>query len=249
MRSERRLEETRRQIDAETKRSLDAGSGPRWRTCDSRPRLGSPARCSTRRTSAASSTRRSPGSTSPRWRRRRPRMAVAQRMYARALFEARGRRALEAGGGSRRSRYDARGRLELRAFLRNPQVEPAGKAKCSRRFGRRRRARSNFVRLVAEKGRAGELAEMSAELEALVAQARRTAWPSSSPRRSSSPTPRRSRSQSDREASGRASRQPVRSIPVSSADRPTDRIASRRRQRPRASRAASHELADAMTWK
>ena len=61
---------------------------------------------------------------------------------------------------------------ELRAFLGNPQVEPAGKAAvldeiCS---GADELVR-NFVRLVAEKGRAGELAEMNDEFAALVAAA------------------------------------------------------------------------------
>ena len=101
-------------------------------------------------------------------------MAVAQRMYARALFEA-------ATDERRLERVAAElselaGALEevpqLRAFLRNPQVEPAGKAEvldeiCSGADDLVR----NFVRLVAEKGRAGELAEMNAELEALVARA------------------------------------------------------------------------------
>lgn len=101
-------------------------------------------------------------------------MAVAQRMYARALFEA----AQEAG------RVDAvsadLGALagamdevpELRAFLRNPQIEPAGKADVLAELasGADELVR-NFVRLVAEKGRAGELPEISAELDALVARA------------------------------------------------------------------------------
>jgi F-type H+-transporting ATPase subunit delta len=61
---------------------------------------------------------------------------------------------------------------ELGAFLRNPQVEPAGKAEVLMEIsqGADDLVR-NFLRLVAEKGRAGELAEMSAELEALVARA------------------------------------------------------------------------------
>ena len=101
-------------------------------------------------------------------------MAVAQRMYARALFEA----AQDAG------RVDAvAGDLaaiggdmdevpELRAFLRNPQIEPAGKAEVLEQVaaGADELVR-NFVRLVAEKGRAGELQEIGAELDALVAQA------------------------------------------------------------------------------
>ena len=101
-------------------------------------------------------------------------MAVAQRMYARALFEA----AEEAG------RVDAvasdlaaiAGAMddvpELRAFLRNPQIDPAGKADVLDQLTREAdELVRNFVRLAAEKGRAGELPEISAELEALVAQA------------------------------------------------------------------------------
>jgi F-type H+-transporting ATPase subunit delta len=101
-------------------------------------------------------------------------MAVAQRMYARALFEA----AQEAG------RVDAvaadLGALaaamddvpELRAFLRNPQVDPEGKAAVLEQLAAEAdELVRNFVKLAAEKGRAGELAEVSAELDALVAHA------------------------------------------------------------------------------
>ena len=101
-------------------------------------------------------------------------MPVAQRMYARALFEA----AQEAG------RVDAvAGDLatisramddvpELRAFLRNPQIDPAGKGEVLEQLTHEAdELVRNFVRLAAEKGRAGELSEISAELDALVAQA------------------------------------------------------------------------------
>jgi F-type H+-transporting ATPase subunit delta len=95
-------------------------------------------------------------------------------MYARALFEA----AQEAG------RVDAVSAdlaafaqaledvPELRAFLLNPQVESAGKgAVLDQLAADADELVRNFVRLAAEKGRAGELAEFSQELEALVAQA------------------------------------------------------------------------------
>ena len=101
-------------------------------------------------------------------------MAVAQRMYARALFEA----AQEA------DRVDAvasdLGALaaaiddvpELRAFLRNPQIEPEGKAAVLEQLAAEAdELVRNFVRLVAEKGRAGELPEVARELDALVARA------------------------------------------------------------------------------
>jgi F-type H+-transporting ATPase subunit delta len=95
-------------------------------------------------------------------------------MYARALFQA----AQDAG------RVDAvAGELaaiaaamdevpELRAFLRNPQIDPAGKASVLEQLtADADELVRNFVRLVAEKGRAGELPEVSAELDALVAKA------------------------------------------------------------------------------
>jgi F-type H+-transporting ATPase subunit delta len=101
-------------------------------------------------------------------------VAVAQRMYARALFEA----AQEAG------RVDAVASdlaelaramdevPELSAFLRNPQVEPAGKAEVLEQLtAEADELVRNFVRLVAEKGRAGELPAIREELDALVAQA------------------------------------------------------------------------------
>ena len=100
-------------------------------------------------------------------------MAVAQRMYARALFEA----AQDAG---RLESVSADLAVlaamldevpELRAFLRNPQIDPAGKAEVLAQVTRDGdELVRNFVRVVAEKGRGGELAEMSAELEELVAR-------------------------------------------------------------------------------
>jgi F-type H+-transporting ATPase subunit delta len=101
-------------------------------------------------------------------------MAVAQRMYARALFEAAqdaGRlEAISADLAALAAMLDEV--PELRAFLRNPQIEPAGKAEVLAQVtaGADELTR-NFARLVAEKGRSGELADMSSELEALVARA------------------------------------------------------------------------------
>lgn len=101
-------------------------------------------------------------------------MAVAQRMYAGALFEAaREEERLEQVAAEVSTIAAALEDVpELGAFLRNPQVEPAGKAEVLMEIsqGADDLVR-NFLRLVAEKGRAGELAEMSAELEALVARA------------------------------------------------------------------------------
>jgi F-type H+-transporting ATPase subunit delta len=101
-------------------------------------------------------------------------VAVAQRLYARALFEA----AQEAGRVDEVARdFGALAAAmdevpELRSFLRNPQVEPSGKSAVLEQLtADADELVRNFVRLAAEKGRAGELVEISAELDALVAQA------------------------------------------------------------------------------
>jgi F-type H+-transporting ATPase subunit delta len=101
-------------------------------------------------------------------------VAVAQRMYARALFEA----AQELDRVDRVSEEfaafaDALDEIpELGAFLRNPQVEPAGKAAVLEQIaGDADELLRNFLHLVVDKGRAGELAEIERELEALVAKA------------------------------------------------------------------------------
>jgi F-type H+-transporting ATPase subunit delta len=100
-------------------------------------------------------------------------LAVAQRMYARALFQAaRDAGRLEEVATDLAALASALGEIpELHAFLRNPQVEPAGKAAVLEEIsaGADELVR-NFLRMAAEKGRAGELAEMNAELEALVAR-------------------------------------------------------------------------------
>jgi F-type H+-transporting ATPase subunit delta len=100
-------------------------------------------------------------------------MAVAQRMYARALFEAaREEGRLEQVAADLAALAGAFDEIpELRAFLRNPQVDPAGKAEVLEAIsGGADELVRNFVRVVAEKGRAGELAEMNREFEALFAQ-------------------------------------------------------------------------------
>ena len=101
-------------------------------------------------------------------------MAVAHRMYARALFQAaRDEGKLDEVASELAALAASVDEVpELRSFLRNPQVEPAEKATVLDEItaGADVLVR-NFVRLVAEKGRAGELVEMNAELDALVAQA------------------------------------------------------------------------------
>jgi len=101
-------------------------------------------------------------------------VAVAHRMYARALFEA-AREADRVDGvaGDLAALASAMDEVpELRAFLRNPQIEPTGKADVLEQLAADGdELVRNFVRLAAEKGRAGEIPEISAELEALVARA------------------------------------------------------------------------------
>lgn len=101
-------------------------------------------------------------------------MAVAQRMYARALFEAAQEAdrvdSVAADLGALAGAMDEV--PELRAFLRNPQIDPAGKADVLGELAAPAdELVRNFVRLVAAKGRSGELPEISAELDALVAKA------------------------------------------------------------------------------
>ena len=100
-------------------------------------------------------------------------MPVAQRMYARALLEAaREKERVEKVASDLAALEAALEEVpELRSFLANPEVEPAGKADVLREIanGADELVR-NFVQLVAEKGRAGELVEMNREFEALVAR-------------------------------------------------------------------------------
>jgi F-type H+-transporting ATPase subunit delta len=101
-------------------------------------------------------------------------MAVAERLYARALF-----RAAEDAG-----RVDAVHRdlgefadavvatPELAAFLANPQVEPATKVSVVGELSEGADAFvHNFLRLVAEKGRASQIPGIRDEFQALVDRA------------------------------------------------------------------------------
>lgn len=101
-------------------------------------------------------------------------MAVAQRMYARALFEA-----AQEQGRVAEVRRDLGAFVQaldetpaLGAFLTNPQVDPAAKASVLDEVstGADDLVR-NFLRLVAAKGRSGEVDEIAEEFQALVDRA------------------------------------------------------------------------------
>lgn len=103
-------------------------------------------------------------------------MAVAHRIYAEALFEA----AKESGRLAQV--HEALGDFaaaiertpELASVLRNPQVEPHAKAGILADLaGDDEPLFANFLRLVAEKGRAGEIEEIAAEFERLIAREER----------------------------------------------------------------------------
>ena len=103
-------------------------------------------------------------------------MAVADRIYAEALFGA----AKDAGRLAQV--HEALGDFaavitestELRAVLRNPQLEPSAKAAILDDLaGDEEPLFANFLQLVAEKGRAGELEEMAKEFERLMAREER----------------------------------------------------------------------------
>jgi F-type H+-transporting ATPase subunit delta len=102
-------------------------------------------------------------------------VAVAQRMYARALFEAAQEvERLEAVSGDLGALSAALDESpELAQFLANPQVEPGAKGDVLERVaeGADELVR-NFLRLLAEKGRAGELAAIYDEFSSLVDEAR-----------------------------------------------------------------------------
>ncbi len=103
-------------------------------------------------------------------------MAVAHRIYAEALFEA----AKDSGrlAQVREALGDFAAAVErtpeLRSVLRNPQLESAAKAAILRDLaGEEEPLFANFLRLAAEKGRAGELDEIAREFERLMAREER----------------------------------------------------------------------------
>ena len=103
-------------------------------------------------------------------------MAVSHRMYARSLFQA----ARDAGrldevheqlGDFAAAIGDV---PELRRLLENPELDPQQKAGVlGEILGDADELVRNFVLLVSEKGRAGEIEEIYAELDALVAAEQR----------------------------------------------------------------------------
>ncbi len=103
-------------------------------------------------------------------------MAVAHRIYAEALLEA----AKEAGRVApvREALADFVAAIErtpeLRAALRNPQLDPKAKASILGELaGEYEPLLSNFLRVVAEKGRAAELEAIAHEFERLIAREER----------------------------------------------------------------------------
>jgi F-type H+-transporting ATPase subunit delta len=101
-------------------------------------------------------------------------VSVVHRTYARALYEAAAEK-----GSVQQVREDLRDFAraiedvpELEALLRNPQLDPAAKAGAlDALLGGADETLRNFLRLVAEKGRAGEIDEIAQEFERLAAEA------------------------------------------------------------------------------
>jgi F-type H+-transporting ATPase subunit delta len=101
-------------------------------------------------------------------------MSVADRVYARALYDA----ALERGNVKDVSEQlgavaEAMAELpQLRSVIGNPQVDAASKAAVlEAAAGKPDEVVANFLKLVAEKGRAGSIEGIHAELDRIVAQA------------------------------------------------------------------------------
>ena len=103
-------------------------------------------------------------------------MAVAQRIYAAALFEAAKDQGRLAEVHEELADFAAAVEQapELRAVLRSPQLESSAKAGILRDLvGDEDPLFANFLRLVAEKGRAGEVEEIAREFERLIAREER----------------------------------------------------------------------------
>jgi F-type H+-transporting ATPase subunit delta len=100
-------------------------------------------------------------------------MGVVDRVYANALFEAAQEQSkLDAVREQLREVVDAEAQVpELRALLRNPQLDPRARAAAIEDIlaGAEDLLR-NFLLLLADKGRTGQLEEIAREFERLVAE-------------------------------------------------------------------------------
>jgi F-type H+-transporting ATPase subunit delta len=100
-------------------------------------------------------------------------LAIAQRMYARALLEAADEHGRLQEVAEQLSDFVAAVRevAELRGLLRNPQVDPRAKASVlDSVLGEADELVRNFVRLLAERGRSAEIEEAYREFERLLAE-------------------------------------------------------------------------------
>ena len=100
-------------------------------------------------------------------------MSVVDRVYANALFEAaRDQNKLEPVGEQLAQLVEAEGKVpELRELLRNPQLDPrARRAALEDVLAGSDDLLRNFLLVLADKGRAGQLEEIAKEFERLVAE-------------------------------------------------------------------------------
>ena len=100
-------------------------------------------------------------------------MSVVDRVYANALFEAaRDQNKLEPVGEQLAQLVEAEGKVpELRELLRNPQLDPrARRAALDDVLVGSDDLLRNFLLVLADKGRAGQLEEIAKEFERLVAE-------------------------------------------------------------------------------
>lgn len=100
-------------------------------------------------------------------------MSVVDRVYANALFEAaRDQNKLEPVGEQLAQLVEAEGKVpELRELLRNPQLDPrARRAALDDVLAGSEDLLRNFLLVLADKGRAGQLEEIAKEFERLVAE-------------------------------------------------------------------------------
>jgi F-type H+-transporting ATPase subunit delta len=100
-------------------------------------------------------------------------MSVVDRVYANALFEAaRDQNKLEPVGEQLAQLVEAEGKVpELRELLRNPQLDPrARRAALDDVLAGSDDLLRNFLLVLADKGRAGQLEEIGKEFERLVAE-------------------------------------------------------------------------------